>query len=221
MIFEIVNPSDAYTIEGELLPCGVATMILGEGTYGLKDERGDTAMPIFLFGGHEPWLKEQGVQDLSVYLEEHRAEIATALETVLIGHFGDREADARRPRVRLGPCRAPRREGGLARRAAEFDERHRYPRRTPGQAAPGARVTAARSPSPKRDAARTRDARVKRAEARIVDGARGYLGALKAKATEVARGASDEELRPYAEAVEAAFWRYHGLAIELGEAEKE
>lgn len=76
------------------------------------------------------------------------------------------------------------------------------------------------APSPKRDAARTRDARIKRAEARILEGARAYLDALKAKATEVARGASDDELKPCAEAVEAAFWRYHGLAIELGEAEK-
>lgn len=91
MIFEIANPSDAYTIEGEILPCGVATMFLGEGKYGLKDERGETAMPIFLFGGHEPWLKENGGESLDAYVSGHRAEIATALESVLIGDFADRK----------------------------------------------------------------------------------------------------------------------------------
>ena len=92
-LYEIANPSDAYTIEGELLPCAIATLLVGEGAYGLKTEDGDTAAPIFLFGGHEEWLKKRGVDDLPTYLEnaEHRAEVATALETMLFGSFADRK----------------------------------------------------------------------------------------------------------------------------------
>jgi predicted aminopeptidase len=92
-LYEIANPSDAYTIEGELLPCAIATLLVGEGAYGLKTVDGETAAPIFLFGGHEEWLKERGVDDMPTYLEnpEHRAEVAAALETVLIGDFADRK----------------------------------------------------------------------------------------------------------------------------------
>jgi hypothetical protein len=92
-LYEIVNPSDAYTIEGELLPCAIAALLVGEGAYGLKTEDGETAAPIFLLGGHDVWLKERGVDDLPTFLEnaDRRAEVAAALETVLIGRFDDRK----------------------------------------------------------------------------------------------------------------------------------
>src|ERR1041385_5804820 len=90
-IYEISNPSDAYTIaSSKFITAAVATLILGDGKYGLKGETPEDSMPIFLFGGAMDWLKEQGITDLHSWLTEHATELADVLEAVIIGSRGER-----------------------------------------------------------------------------------------------------------------------------------
>ena len=65
MKFEIINPSDKCFIEGDFLSCALTTVVLSNGKYGLvevdeHDNRIENGkeMPIFLFGGHDEWFKE-------------------------------------------------------------------------------------------------------------------------------------------------------------------
>ena len=93
MIYEIINPSDPYTIKGEFKIAVLSTIVLGEGMYSLQPESGDEEhMPLFLFGGAMEWLKERFGQDfdLPAAIHAHAVEIADCLDTVLIGSFGDR-----------------------------------------------------------------------------------------------------------------------------------
>ncbi len=90
--YELINPSDAYTFYApSLLIAACAVFIVGEGKYGahrVDDE--EDHVPLFLFGGHETWLKDHGVEDLGAYIEAHRPEIAACLESFLIGDHADR-----------------------------------------------------------------------------------------------------------------------------------
>lgn len=95
-IYEIGNPSDAYTIKGELLPCAAATIGLGVGHYGLTDEKGEIVLPVFAFA-REPekalddWMAGHGAPEgFGLYVETHRAEVADALDAVVIGKHRDR-----------------------------------------------------------------------------------------------------------------------------------
>ncbi|PIM51887.1 hypothetical protein CS062_17325 [Roseateles chitinivorans] len=61
MRFEIVNPSDPYTMEAEDLEvAAVACGLIGQGRYGLKalspDAGAQNDVPIFLLGGHDEWF---------------------------------------------------------------------------------------------------------------------------------------------------------------------
>jgi hypothetical protein len=82
-VFDIANPSDAYTIKGPFMACAIAVAILGNGAYGIK------GTPVLF--GWDDWLKEQGIEDLSAHIDAHAVEIADALESVLIGSERDRE----------------------------------------------------------------------------------------------------------------------------------
>lgn len=60
MKFEIVNPSDPYTMQADdLRIAALACILLGEGKYGLRSEDGSTAMPLFILGGHDAWFVEK------------------------------------------------------------------------------------------------------------------------------------------------------------------
>lgn len=64
MILELNNPSDAITFVGEdPRVAGVAVLLLGHGWYGLTDAAGNQVVPMMIFGTHEAWLKEQGIED--------------------------------------------------------------------------------------------------------------------------------------------------------------
>lgn len=98
MIYEIINPSDKYTIECEDFKTAcVATLILGEGHWGLEsvDAKGvyHKEMPLFIFGGHDKWLTEQFGQTFGELLESIGMNaIGEALDSVLIGDVKDRQA---------------------------------------------------------------------------------------------------------------------------------
>lgn len=87
MIYEIINPSDKYTLETDNfeLAC-LATILLGKGRYALTDESDNEAMPIFMFGGHEAWFQEKfgkSLEDISNETDD--LELATVLRSVLLG----------------------------------------------------------------------------------------------------------------------------------------
>lgn len=95
MIYEIINPSDAYTLKSDdPAIAAVACMILGSGAYGLTDEKGVTACPIFLFCGvPDEWMRATYNVSIDELLAGRLLEIAAVLESVMIGNFGER-ADA-------------------------------------------------------------------------------------------------------------------------------
>jgi len=89
-VYEIINPSDPYTIEGELGPCSIALLLVGpSGGYALNALDGTEGFPILMFGG-DPELQaaceKVGIWPLDEYLNEHRAEIIEALHSIVIGN---------------------------------------------------------------------------------------------------------------------------------------
>lgn len=91
-VWEIINPSDAYTIEAPTFPiAAAATLMLGEGRLGLSPENeDDPSLPLFLFGGHEKFVADYFDGDLTAFLMANEAGIADALDSVLLGGFGRR-----------------------------------------------------------------------------------------------------------------------------------
>lgn len=92
MKFEIVNPSDPYTLEAPSLDvAAVACSFLGEGKYGLKalDSDASNDVPIFLFGGHDEWFLEKSslnYEDTADHvIHTKREELATCLDSVRLG----------------------------------------------------------------------------------------------------------------------------------------
>lgn len=93
MIYDIANPSDAYTMKTDDEEAAVlACMFLGEGQYALTDERGEQVCPFFMFGGDPDtfMLKKYG-RTLKAAIDAKRAEFADALDSVLIGSMEDRK----------------------------------------------------------------------------------------------------------------------------------
>jgi hypothetical protein len=91
VILEILNPSDAVTIEADdIVAAGIAVMIVGDGWYGLENEEGEQVVPITALGGSESWLKDNGIPDIKSYIKENRLKMAEILESVLYGHARDR-----------------------------------------------------------------------------------------------------------------------------------
>lgn len=82
-VFEIANPSDAYTIKGAFMAAAIAVAILGRGAYGIP------GTPVLF--GWDDWLKEKGIDDLGAYITAHKTEIVAALDSVLIGDARARE----------------------------------------------------------------------------------------------------------------------------------
>jgi hypothetical protein len=117
-LYEIVNPSDAYTVEGEREAVCVAALLLGEGAYGVSGENGTTVMPILCFGGEaalEAWWEKAFGHPFKE--APCGATVAAALESVMIGSRADR---ARMERV-LAAIASP--EDRERAKAAWHDER--------------------------------------------------------------------------------------------------
>lgn len=98
MIYEIVNPSDACTIEAQdSVLASIAMIVLGNGQYGLYDEDGRTVLGIFALSKPEKlieWLRDNGVEDTKMdeFYAKNGEEIATILESVVYGDIKDRKA---------------------------------------------------------------------------------------------------------------------------------
>jgi len=86
VVYEIVNPSDAYTmVSASPAAAAAACMVLGSGYYALKAPDGSSACPIFLGGGALEWFRETHGADLNEFLTSQRLAIADALDSVQIG----------------------------------------------------------------------------------------------------------------------------------------
>jgi len=96
MLYEIINPSDPYTIEAPSLDVAlVACLFLGSGQYGFKPiDGGAIEIPLFLLGGHEEYCQEHFGCTLDALItrvtEEKSAELAKCFESCLIGYQQDR-----------------------------------------------------------------------------------------------------------------------------------
>lgn len=94
MVYEIVNPSDRYTIEGELEAAAVATVLLGGGMYALEDPDDRIVLPVF-FGATPDRLDHywhatfgRGFHESATALT---LDVIAALESVLIGSRAERK----------------------------------------------------------------------------------------------------------------------------------
>lgn len=92
MKFNLINPSDPYTMEAvDLEVAAVAVGFLGAGQYALEGigEDAGQEVPIFLFGGHDEWFTEKFGKDFDgtcTHILDHRAEeLAKALDSVTLG----------------------------------------------------------------------------------------------------------------------------------------
>ena len=97
MIYEIINPSDAYTFESEDFRVAVMAMLLvGKGMLGARPigEGSEDAkeMPVLLFGA-DKWCEENMLpyDEMEGFMDEHQGEIADALDSVVTGNLTDRK----------------------------------------------------------------------------------------------------------------------------------
>lgn len=92
-IYEIINPSDAYTLVSDSFEFAcIVACLLGEGKYGLWQIDGDNEMPIFFIGGHDVWFTEHFGADFSAVMDRmNPAAVADVCDSVLIGKACDRE----------------------------------------------------------------------------------------------------------------------------------
>lgn len=91
MKFELINPSDPYTIEGaDLMIVAVAACLLGDGRYGLDGlgEAEGIKMPIFILASADDWFREKfsmNYEGAATYCVHKRGEeLAQALESVAL-----------------------------------------------------------------------------------------------------------------------------------------
>ncbi|KKL99340.1 hypothetical protein LCGC14_1815420 [marine sediment metagenome] len=93
MIYDIINPSDAVTLEADdVVVAQAACLLLGEGQYALTNSEGEEVLPLCVFGGQfEKWAKEQNFNLVDI-LKNHRAEVTTCLRSVMCCSISDRAA---------------------------------------------------------------------------------------------------------------------------------
>jgi hypothetical protein len=90
MIYEIINPSDAYTLIAEdRSVAAVVCLLLGDGKYALRPEAdGAPDVPMFLFATAEDidkWFLKEFGRTAEQCMDGHEQDIIDCLATVLIG----------------------------------------------------------------------------------------------------------------------------------------
>ncbi len=95
MLYNIVNPSDGYTIDcPDLEIATIACCLLGRGQYAFEPlEDSGVSVPLFLFGGVEAFCAEhfkQPFETVREWVMAHRTEdLAAALDSVIIGRYAE------------------------------------------------------------------------------------------------------------------------------------
>jgi hypothetical protein len=93
-LFEIINPSDEATFEAPDERIAVlATVLLGEGRYGVRGADGDVVMPPILFGWPDgAKFGGVGLGDVNDAVDSNLIAIAEALESIALVSLRDRRA---------------------------------------------------------------------------------------------------------------------------------
>jgi hypothetical protein len=96
MLFNIINPSDSYTIKTDDKEAAcVACLLMGEGQYGLEEIGGKFEMPILMFGGGDEFFKSQFGKSMEESVKLYRGDkVAVLIETLrstLVGSVGERQ----------------------------------------------------------------------------------------------------------------------------------
>lgn len=98
-IYEIINPSDACTIEAPDDKTAVATVaLLGEGAYGARRcDNGACILSVGLFGfpgeiidHFGPGLPDESAKNLAAWVEENKNVVAAAFESFCYGDDSER-----------------------------------------------------------------------------------------------------------------------------------
>ena len=94
-IYEIINPSDPYTLEAEDFKDAAVAILMISPELGLEmvprcaEEANQDApsLPILAFGGMEKWIEDHicPMKDVKKFIDDRREAIAKVLESVLIG----------------------------------------------------------------------------------------------------------------------------------------
>lgn len=97
MLFEIINPSDPYTIEAPNMKIAAAAcVLLGNGAYAFKPLEGEGAVevPMFFLGGHDEWFNENFGQNTEAVcgdvVDNFKAQLAACLDSITYGSATDR-----------------------------------------------------------------------------------------------------------------------------------
>jgi len=95
MLFEIINPSDPYTLRAEDPRVAMAAvLLLGNGQYGLRDEKDESYDTLLLFTSGEATEKRLqgmfGEGSLGGFLKEHKSAVADCLDSVMSFGFKER-----------------------------------------------------------------------------------------------------------------------------------
>ncbi len=91
MIYEIINPSDPYTLECDRFDVATAAIfLLGNGRLSLRGDDEAHCSPLCLFGGMREWFVERFGEELEPFIEGNMVALAIALDSVLIGDAHDR-----------------------------------------------------------------------------------------------------------------------------------
>jgi len=86
-LYELVNPSDAYTFYAPSIEVAAACAVMLSPGFGATPVSGDGESTPILFGWQE-WLDDRGIN--SEWVNEHRNEIAEAYDSFLIGDAAKR-----------------------------------------------------------------------------------------------------------------------------------
>lgn len=90
-LYEIVNPSDPYTLRApSALVASIAVILVGSGQYGIEaiGDSEPAAMPMFAFcpnSALDEWCLRVGGDTFGALLEANRAAVADCLDSVLFG----------------------------------------------------------------------------------------------------------------------------------------
>lgn len=90
MEFVLINPSDPYTFIANSNEAAALTVFLLGSAYGAKAKDGSFEVPITMFGGGAEWYEEQFHRSPDDGFLENKAEVAEALESMMLGSFEDR-----------------------------------------------------------------------------------------------------------------------------------
>ena len=90
MIYEIINPSDPYTLEADEPSVACAACLLLSPAFGLRSQDDSVNMPPARFAGYQEWFEEHFHANVDKFIKSHLLEIVAVLDSVLIGEAQDR-----------------------------------------------------------------------------------------------------------------------------------